>query len=385
MFVIKASTIFNSRREKTIRVDIKNKKIKVWAAAPSGVSIGRFEAKNFPKGGVEESVRIINSLSNKLREIKIVCFDDLKKIEDVLNKNLGNVEKIGANGIFALESAILKAVAAQRKEELWQIIGKKKKIPVPLANVIGGGKHSKEIAKPDFQEFLIRSNGNIEKMVEKNKEIYEKIGKELEKTPGFKKKKSDENAWIAGINNERAIEIIKDCCRGEGKVKVGVDVAGSSLFDGKKYKYIFKNLSPKEQLEYISELISKYKLFYVEDAFEERDSKNFEKLLKLNRFCLVCGDDLTATNVDRLKENIGKINCVIVKPNQIGSLIATYEFVKMAKEKKIKTVISHRSGETMDNTIAHLGVGWNVDYIKTGVIGKEREAKLNELIRIEKN
>jgi len=180
-------------------------------------------------------------------------------------------------------------------------------------------------------------------------------------------------------------------------IDIGVDMASSGFYKNGKYNY--KNpevdLNKKHQILYIKELINRYKLFYVEDPLDENDFSGFKELLKeinkaknpSNKNCLIVGDDLTTTNPDRLKKAIRtkSINAIIIKPNQIGSLLKVKEVIDTAKKNKIKTIISHRSGETKDNTIADLAIAWNCDFIKTGIYGKVRKAKLKRVIEIEKD
>jgi enolase len=173
------------------------------------------------------------------------------------------------------------------------------------------------------------------------------------------------------------------------EINIGLDIASDSFFNR---KYFYKNpnmvFNKKGQLEYIKNLIKKYDIFYIEDPLEENDFEGFSYLLKETEDkCLIVGDDLIATNPERLKKAIKKnsINAVIIKPNQIGSLIKMKETIAIAKKYNIKTIISHRSGETKDSTIADFAVGFGIDYIKTGIYGKFRESKLKKIIKIERD
>jgi len=168
-------------------------------------------------------------------------------------------------------------------------------------------------------------------------------------------------------------------------LKIGLDVAASSFWDGKNYVYRDKQFSPKEQIDYISLLIEKYKLHYFEDPLHQEDFLGFAKLTeKYKDQCMICGDDLTVTNIDRLKKAIEKksINAMIIKPNQNGSLLDTADVIKAAKKHKLYLIISHRSGETLDTSIAHLAVGFEIPMIKCGIYGKERKIKLSEISKI---
>ena len=241
--------------------------------------------------------------------------------------------------------------------------------------------------KPDFQEFLFISD------IDTNNTAYKMAGRLLKSW-----RRNDEGAWEIGLTNEDVL-IIMDKVRQKIKneykkeIEIGVDVASSSFY--KNGNYIYKNpevkLDKKHQILYVKELIIRYNLFYVEDPLDESDFLGFREILidigKSKNNCFIVGDDLTTTNPLRLKKAIKSksINAIIVKPNQIGSLLKVKEVIDIAKKNKVKTIISHRSGETKDNTIADLGVGWNCEFIKTGIYGKVRKAKLKRLMKIRKN
>jgi enolase len=263
---------------------------------------------------------------------------------------------------------------------------KAKNLPIPLGNCIGGGAHTK-IKASDIQEFLLMPEAKtFSERANLNRNLYEMIGK-LSKA----KKKTDEGAFIINEKNEEIFEFLADLVyefreHTGYKMNFGIDFAASQLYKDGKYYYKNSNekvLSREKQISKVNEWIKEYNLGYVEDGLEEEDFFGFAKLKKKT---LVCGDDLITTNLERLKKAVKmkSVNCMIVKPNQIGSIIETKKVVEFAQKNGIKTVISHRSGETMDAMIAHLAVGWNMPFIKTGIFGKEREAKLKELVRIER-
>jgi|TARA_B100001971_G_C18246766_1_gene574854 enolase len=379
-----AKVVKNSRKEDTIQVTIKTKFLKNFkTSAPSGKSKGKYEVKPYAIS-LKKDVNFINQLDiNSINNLGISGFEDLRAIEKLVAR------KIGGNSLFALEASILKAVAGENKQELYEFLGAGKKLPYLVGNAVGGGLHSvgKKGIRPDFQEFLFIGEGKtIKESVEINKKAYQIIRKLLKA-----KKRNDEGAWETDKNNEEVLEImnkvrkiIKD--KHKKGIEIGLDVAASSFYKNKKYVYKNKaqNFSKSEQVNYIKELIKKYNIYYIEDGLEENDFSGFAKLRKTKGF--IVGDDLTTTNPGRLKKAIRlkAINAIIVKPNQIGSLIKTKEVIDLAHKYNIKTIISHRSGETMDNTIADLAVSWDCDFIKTGISGKVREAKLKRLVKIEK-
>jgi len=378
-----ARIVRNSRKENTIQVIIKTSKGKFKTSAPSGKSKGKYEVRPYVKS-LEEDINFINNLD--LSKLEIKKFDDLNNIEKLV-KN-----KIGANSLFVLEASLLKALAKENKKELWNFLRKSNKfiLPRPIGNAIGGGLHSKG-KKPDFQEFLFISKGKTFKECVKLNKVAYKLFKKLSKT----KKRNDEGAWETSLSGEKVLDVMKKIkTRIKNKygkeIAVGLDIAASSFY--KNGEYVYKNFSKKlnkaEQIEYIEELIKLNNIFYVEDPLNENDFSGFKELLrriKKNK-CLIVGDDLTTTNTKRLKKAIRlkSINAIIVKPNQTGSLLKVKEVIKIAKKYGVVTIISHRSGETRDDTIADLGVGFGCNFIKTGIYGKVRESKLNRLIKIEK-
>ena len=385
MVVIKrvsAKTIFDSRKEKTIQVFIKTDFGNFSASAPQGKSTGKHESKPYRKS-LEDDIKTIKKFSDYFSEEILEGFDDLKRIEDVVEGH------VGANTLFAIESAALKALAHEMKKEIWELINPNaRKFPRLVGNCIGGGKHSKLInnKKPDFQEFLLIPNmKGVKENLEKNKKLKEDIKYLLKnKDDKFKGEKNDEDAWSTSLNEKEVFDILKKL-----EAPIGVDVAASSFFKRKKYHYENPKLDRtiEEQFDYISNLIKNYGLFYIEDPFEEEDFESFAKLLKKFPDSLIVGDDLTATNPKLLDKAIKmkSINAIIVKPNQIGSLIKVKEVCELAKKNNIKIVFSHRSGETKENILADLAFGFQADFFKCGISGKEREVKIKRLIEIEKS
>jgi len=371
---IKAKTIFNSRGEKTIEITV-NKKY--TASAPSGASIGRHEVRAFPKEGIP--IDFVNKELNKgLKGFKINSFDDFKILEEILFKydDTPNLCKIGGNTVIALEFALLKALS---KNKIWKFLNPKaKKMPMPVGNCVGGGMHFRGTST-DIQEFLLIPNcDRFSDAAFANSLVYNRIGKLLNT-----KLKTDEGAWVTSIGDEKVLEIISKVVNNVVKkigieINLGIDVAASRLYEDGFYKYRTKRLNRKQQISYINSLIRKYDLMYVEDALEEEDFEGFKEInCELN-----VGDDLICTDLKRLKKSY--VNAVIVKPNQIGSIVKTKELIDYCKENNIVPIMSHRSGETMDTTISHLAVAWECPFIKCGISGRERIVKINELKYIER-
>jgi len=377
---VKARTIKDSRKDLTVEVSIKTNVGKFSASAPNGKSKGKHEAKPYIKS-ISKDIESLEKLSDYFSEEYLEKFEDLRRIEDIVKGH------IGANTLFALESAVLKAMSKEQKKEIWKLINPNaKNFPRFVGNSVGGGLHSEANKKPDFQEFLLIPSSNSPKENQKEnlefkKEIEIKI---KEKDSKFSGKKNDENAWKTNLNEKEIFDILSRL-----GVPLGTDVAASSFYKRKKYHYKNPPLDrkPEEQIMYLKNLIKNYNLFYVEDPFEEEDFESFSKLLNVCPNSLIVGDDLTVTNYKRLEKAIEEksINAIIIKPNQNGSLIELSRVVELAKKKNIKTVFSHRSGETKESILADLAFGFQADFLKCGITGNEREKKIKRLIEIEKS
>ena len=265
-----------------------------------------------------------------------------------------------------------------------------REMPLPLGNVIGGGAHAANAT--EIQEFLVIPGGaaDAEEAVFANAAVHRTV-KDLLKKKGIAAGKGDEGAWAPQIDDALAFELH---CRGnrtrgrrdECLGRYGYRRRSKPDVDRLRYRYRDRVRSTEDQIAYIAELVDKYNLVYVEDPLHEDD---FDAFAELNRQvgdrCLLCGDDLFVTQVDRIEKGIetGSANCVLIKPNQVGTLSDTFEAVRLSHTHGLDTVMSHRSGETTDTTIAHLATAFSCIFLKCGVVGGERIAKLNELIRIE--
>jgi enolase len=375
---VSAKAVFDSRKEKTVFVSIKTNVGNFSASSPNGKSRGLHEKKPYKKS-LEDDIKTLKNFSNYFSEDNIDSYDDLKRIEDTVEGH------VGTNSVFALESAVLKAMAKEQGKEIWEIINpKSRKFPRLVGNCIGGGKHSNAERKPDFQEFLliphektVKENFNL---LKKSKEEAFRLLKDADKD--FSGKKNDEDAWQTSLNDKEVLEILKDF-----NIPLGVDVAASGFYKRKNYHYknpLFKR-SEEEQFRYLSNLINNFNIFYIEDGFNEEDFNGFEKLMKKFPKSLIVGDDLVTTSYKRFEKAIKEksINAIIVKPNQIGSLIEVKEVCELAEKNNIKIVFSHRSGETNENILADLAFGFQADFLKCGITGKEREIKIKRLIEIE--
>ncbi len=396
---VQVRKILDSRGNPTIEVDVITWNGFGRAAAPSGASTGSREVVSFPEGGVDVVVREMEEFIAS--ELIGMDAEDLTTIDEVLKEIDGtdNFSAIGGNTTVAISMAVAKAAAKSYNMPLYKYIGGNlvHELPFPLGNMMNGGAHA-GINAPDIQEFLVVPTGatNVADTIFANASVHKRL-KELIQTKdsNFTGGKGDEGGWVPNITNDAALEIQAKACEEVGdelgiEIRPSLDMAASELWNTDEQKYVYAQDGVKrdtgDQIDFVKDIIDTYKMFYVEDPFDESDFEGFSQLTsKVGDKCLICGDDLFVTNKELLAKGIEMkaANAIIIKPNQIGSLSETYATVKLAKENNIVPVVSHRSGETTDETIAHLAVGFAAPMIKTGAIGGERIAKLNELIRIE--
>ncbi len=372
---VRARAIRDSRGEKTIEVSVNGAEP---ASSPAGKSTGAYETPSYHES-LEWNVKFLNEWKKWL---EINCFDDLERIEHVICERLGvrDVKQFGANALFAFESATLKALAKEQKKELWEVINPSaKRVPRPVGNAIGGGLHTKGTVKPVFQEFLlIPREKTFSDNVKVMKTIYKELGKQLKTS-----KVNDEGAWTARVNDEQALALLS---RFNQLIEIGVDVAASSFYKKKLYVYGSIDRTSPAHREHIISLIKRYDVFYVEDPVEENDFDGSAYVRKADREAMIVGDDLTATHLERAEEARARraIGGMIIKPNQNGSLLEVKKIIEFCKKHEVKTVMSHRSGETMDGALADYAFGFQTDFIKCGIATKWREVKLKRMIAIEK-
>src|SRR5437867_3552828 len=385
--------ILDSRGNATIEVEIRAAKVTGRAAAPSGASTGAHEPKAFPEGGVDEAIRIFRESVGpgiKGREVS-----DQAGLDRTLREIDGtrNFARIGCNVATAVSLANAKAAAVASGQPLFRYLGGRSRLslPLPLGNVIGGGRHA--VGGTTIQEFMVVSQGPpLQGNVFANARVYQHVRDALtKKLPDVPLGRGDEGAWIARLGDEEALGLLADVCRGVQKdvgfaVRPALDLAASEFFRDGKYHYRDTTLARGAQVDFVERLVRDYGLFSVEDPFDQEDFDAFSELTKrVGTRCKIIGDDIFVTNVERLRRGIELHagNAILIKPNQIGTLSDTRAAVDLAHRSGFATVMSHRSGETTDDTIAHLAVAFGCLGIKTGAVGGERTAKLNELIRIE--
>ena len=382
--------IIDSRGNATVEADVITNEGFGRAAAPAGASTGTFEAKAWPKNDVELGIR--NARENVIPSLIGITSNDQESFDNTIKNKDGtkNLQNVGGNIAVALSLACAKAAADSKNIPLFEHISKTKSysIPAPMSNVLGGGAHA--IGGTDIQEYLVTSFDNdINTAVETNAAVHKEVAKILkQRFPNIALGKGDEGAWVAPLENVEALELVTKAVDNVQKetgveIRTGLDVAASEFYKNGKYVYKEQALTPEEQVEFMLGLIEEYDLHSVEDPLDQNDFGSWASLTNQTD-SLIIGDDLYVTNPERLKEGIEKksTNSILIKPNQIGTLTDTVKAVEMARGAEMATVISHRSGETTDTSIAHLGVAFESHAIKTGIMGGERIAKLNELVRI---
>ena len=382
--------IIDSRGNPTVEAEIRTNSGFGRAAAPAGASTGTHEAVAWPNGDVSKGIQFAEE---KLMPGLIGgTVENQKSFDKILRETDGtnNFRNMGGNISVAFSLAAAKAAANSKNISLYQHVGNKTEysLPAPMANVLGGGAHA--IGGTDIQEYLVTSfDKDINTAIEANAMVHKKVGSLLkDKFPNIALGKGDEGAWVAPLGNIEALElVVKAANQIEQEtgveIRPGLDIAASEFYHNGKYKYKEQTLTAEQQVDFVLGMIEEYNLHSVEDPLDQEDFESWA-LLTEQTDALIIGDDLYVTNTERLKKGIemNSTNSILIKPNQIGTLTDTINAVELAKQADMATVISHRSGETTDTTIAHLGVAFDSHAIKTGIMGGERIAKLNELVRI---
>lgn len=405
---VKARQILDSRGNPTVEVDVVTANGELGrAAVPSGASTGIHEAAELRDGddsqylgkGVLKAVDNVNTII--AQEIQGLDIYDQAGIDKLMIELDGteNKSKLGANAILAVSMAVAKAAALEAGMPLYRYIGgtNAKTLPVPMMNILNGGAHADN--KIDFQEFMIMPTGaaTFSEGLRWGVEIFHQLKKVLQEKK-YATNVGDEGGFAPNIqSNEEAIETVLTAIEKAGykpgeEVFIAMDAANSELWDSAKKKYIFhksdqKELSSDELVKYWVDWCSKYPIVSIEDGMAEDDWAGWKALTDAlgNKVQLV-GDDLFVTNVKRLRQGFEQqvANGLLVKVNQIGSLTETIDSVTLAQHHRYNTIMSHRSGETEDYTIADLAVALNCGQIKTGSASRsDRMAKYNQLLRIE--
>ena len=399
---VHAREILDSRGNPTVEVEVElDDKTIGRAAVPSGASTGAFEAAELRDGGARylgKGVQTaVNNVNKKIAPV-VIGLDaqaqrdlDVKMIELDGSKNKSN---LGANAILGVSLATARAVALSKNQSLFKYLGgpEAKTLPVPMMNILNGGAHAD--TNVDIQEFMIAPIGaeNFKESIRWGAEIYHSL-KSVLKKKGLATSIGDEGGFAPNLESNRAaLDLILVAIESAGfkagsQIALAMDVAATEFFADGKYKFEGKQLTSDQMIDYYSELVQSYPLVSIEDPLDEDDWSGWAKLTaNLGEKIQIVGDDLFVTNPERLQRGIDSktANALLVKVNQIGSLTETIDAVNLAHKNNYKSMMSHRSGETEDTTIADLAVALNCGQIKTGAPARsERVAKYNQLLRIE--
>ena len=406
-----AREILDSRGNPTIEVEVLVGDHTVGrASVPSGASTGKFEATELRDGGaryqgkgVQRAVEHVNAhLENAVIGMNVF---DQKEIDRVLCKTDGSVNKknLGANALLGVSLAAAHAAANALRLPLYKYLGgvNAKRLPVPMMNILNGGAHADNTL--DFQEFMIMPVGaeNFREGLRMCAEIYQVL-KQLLKKAGLETAVGDEGGFAPDLPGAReALQFLKDAVEEAGyemgkDIRIALDVAASELYHAESGKYLFPGESKmtgqkiartaEEMIDYYQELALEFPICSIEDPLDEEDWDGWELLTtRLGGEIQLVGDDLFVTNTKRLKQGIERnvANAILVKVNQIGTLTEAIEAIELAQKSGYRAIVSHRSGETEDTTIADLAVAFNTGQIKTGAPCRgERVAKYNQLLRI---
>jgi enolase len=405
---IHARQILDSRGNPTIEVDVTTESGHFGrAAVPSGASTGIHEAVELRDG--DKSFYLGKSVLKAVENVNTTIFNELVgydvREQELIDKLLleidgtENKSNLGANAMLAVSLAVAKAGAKASNLPLYRYIGgvNASTLPVPMMNILNGGAHADNSI--DFQEFMVMPTGaaTFSESLRMGVEIFHSL-KDVLKKAGYSTNVGDEGGFAPNIkSNEEAIEIVLKSIENAGykpgeNVFIAMDAAVSEMWNEQEQKYIFhksdnRKLTSDELVEYWAQWCEKYPIVSIEDGMAEDDWAGWKKLTeRLGDKVQLVGDDLFVTNVKRLKQGIENqtANSILVKVNQIGTLTETIQAVRMAQNNGYNSVMSHRSGETEDSTIADLAVALNCGQIKTGSASRsDRMAKYNQLIRIE--
>lgn len=389
--------VFNSRGSKTIEIDVvTDNKFTGRACAPSGASVGKFEAQSFPENKTEKALAVLNENSSKfiglLAEDMQGMYNALRSIDKT-----DNYSEIGGSVAYALSISAVDSAAKALNIPLFKLLKPSKpySFPFPLGNVLGGGAHAGP-GTPDLQEILICPIGakNIFEALEMNFKVHSETRKVIEFADRrFTYGRGDEGAWAPNVNNDQALEIVEKAIKNAGytlgkELAIGIDFASSSFWDEANNVYNYRRQGIKrdtnEQIDFANKLIHDYKMVYAEDPVQEGDFESMAILTKKNPRTLVTGDDMLVTNAGKVKEAVryGACSGAILKVNQAGSLFDAMKFAEECKKNNIKIITSHRSGESVDSHISHIAIATGSKMLKSGILGGERIAKLNELVRL---
>jgi enolase len=391
---ITAEEILDSRKKPTVKVTLETKDGKFEASCPSGASTGMNEAlelRDEDKRGVTKAIANVNDIIAKALVGQEV--GDQKALDKIMIELDGteNKSKLGANAILPVSIALARAGAAAKKTSLYNFIseisGNAINMPLPSFNILNGGAHAKN--ELELQEFMVvPMKKTFAENLRLGSDVFNKLTDLLKEAHGSVPEMGDEGGYAPQIATaEQALFLIKSAIGSHDDVKIAIDCASSEFYkDGKYMPEKGKELSRSQMVEFYQDLAARFPIISIEDPFAETDWEGFKEIKTALPQVTIIGDDLTTTNIKIIKEAENKKACngIIIKLNQIGTVSETIEAVNLAKSYGWKIMVSHRSGETMDNFIADFAVGVGADFIKTGAYTKpERIVKYDRLMEIE--
>ncbi len=387
---------FTGRGDETVEAEVIAGRSRGRAAAPAGASAGKHEVRHLPVGGAAEAIRAFDP-----SRLIGVDASDPYAVRDALRSldGTGDYSRIGGATAYAVSLAALEAASLELGRPMYELIGlyEEPRIPLPLGNVLGGGRHAGGGA-PDVQEFLVfpmNPRGALE-AIRANLLVHSLVRRGIERRdPSFPAGKGDEGAWAPRMGTLEALEVVSEAAAAASdelgiKIGLGLDVAASTLWDPSRRAYVYsregRTLDAESQASFLEELADRFGIRYLEDPLHEDDFDGFAEMTRWARArgVLVVGDDLLVTNASRLERaaRSGAASGAILKVNQAGSLGDALEFARACRSHGYSIIASHRSGDTWDSHLAHVAVGTGALMMKSGVVGGERMSKLMEILRI---
>ncbi len=388
-------SLYDSRGRATVEATVVLESgARARAGAPSGASTGAHEVRAFPPGGVPEA--LATARSKLLPALVGVDAGDQRAVDGTLHTVDGTPDfsRIGGNTATAISVASAMAVGEETHRPLWRVLARPgvdgREFPAIVGNCMNGGVHA--IGGPEFQEFIAyATDPDPARSVAAAIRVHGLIGDALHRRlPSIALGRGDEGGWVAPLGSAEALEVLVAACaqaRDELRTEVhpGIDLAASEFYRDGKYHYRDRDRSPDEQVAYVAELVDRYELRFLEDPLEEEAFGGFAEVTRaVGAKALVVGDDIYTTDIRRVArgENERASNAVLVKVNQVGTLTDTLATVDFCRSHGLATVTSHRSGEVPESWLAHVALGTGARALKCGVVGGERVAKLNELLRL---
>ncbi|MCI4368171.1 MAG: enolase [Thermoplasmata archaeon] len=392
---LSARRVYDSRGVATVETTVTTESGAVGqVAAPSGASTGAHEVQALPEGGVSKALReVAERVRPRLLGVEVA---DQVGVDARLHESDGTPDfsAIGGNTATAVSLSVAIAHASEARRPLWQVLARPgvrgTVFPAIVGNCLNGGRHA--IGGPDIQEFhAISSAKDPSDSVRAALEVHKVVGETLHaRWPTHALGRGDEGGWVAPVGNLEALEILSEACRTvRDRLKLpvapGLDLAASEFYRDGKYRYREQALDAEGQLDFLVGLVDRFGLTYLEDPFDEEDFDSFGKLTRaVGTKAMVVGDDLFTTRLSRLRTGVDRkaTNSILIKVNQVGTLTDTFETVDFARSSGLTTVASHRSGDLPEGWLSHLAVGIGAAGLKCGLLGGERAAKLNELLRL---